>query len=416
MCRYLSEEQTKGNVPPFRAAEINAMRLPSPSHAYSLLWEVVSNRRTTETPSRALHLLESHFGRMRLGSKKRRRGCTVLVVDELDYLVTRSQVSRPRPRLSRAPPPPRPRVFTSGGHTPCPGAVAPPRASQAVLYNLFEWAAKPEAQLALVAISNTIDLPERLLPRLTSRMGLDRLQFPAYNRHEIVKILQARIGETRIFQATGMELAARKVASVSGDVRRALDICRRATIIAEEASANAQEPDKSPDQPSCGVATTFGTPSSARGATLVDGILPVAITHVHEAIRQQAQTLPVRAVRALPLHAQLLLVGVLHERTRTGCADVSIDAVLERHAHMCHRQGVARPLEAEARLLGLASQLCASRILSTVAGGGLALELGDKVRTNVEAEEIATALSSAKPEVVAELHIRPSGPRASPST
>lgn len=35
-----------------------------------------------------------------------------------------------------------------------------------VLYNLFEWPTRPGARLAIIGIANTLDLPERLLPRI----------------------------------------------------------------------------------------------------------------------------------------------------------------------------------------------------------------------------------------------------------
>ena len=35
-----------------------------------------------------------------------------------------------------------------------------------VLYNLFEWPTRPGARLAVIGIANTLDLPERLLPRI----------------------------------------------------------------------------------------------------------------------------------------------------------------------------------------------------------------------------------------------------------
>lgn len=40
----------------------------------------------------------------------------------------------------------------------------------------------------------------------------------------------------KAFEEDAIQLAARKVAAVSGDARRALDICRRATEIAENLS------------------------------------------------------------------------------------------------------------------------------------------------------------------------------------
>ena len=43
----------------------------------------------------------------------------------------------------------------------------------------------------------------------------------------------------KVFEHDAILLAARKVAGVSGDARRALDICRRATEIAQEKSGHA---------------------------------------------------------------------------------------------------------------------------------------------------------------------------------
>ena len=44
--------------------------------------------------------------------------------------------------------------------------------------------------------------------------------------------------DIKIFDQDATEMAARKVASVSGDARRALDICRRAVEIAQRANEN----------------------------------------------------------------------------------------------------------------------------------------------------------------------------------
>ena len=44
--------------------------------------------------------------------------------------------------------------------------------TQSVIYNIFEWAAKGQSPLVVVGISNTMDLPERLMPRVHSRLGI----------------------------------------------------------------------------------------------------------------------------------------------------------------------------------------------------------------------------------------------------
>lgn len=85
----------------------------------------------------------------------------------------------------------------------------------------------------MVGIANTMDLPERLLPRIVSRMGLKRCTFRPYTRPQIVAILEHRLEGVAAADANAIKKVAMKVASVSGDVRRALELCRRAAELAE---------------------------------------------------------------------------------------------------------------------------------------------------------------------------------------
>ena len=78
-----------------------------------------------------------------------------------------------------------------------------------------------------------MDLPERLLPRVHSRLGIRRVNFLPYDRIALASIIADRLGGLAAFEADGVELCSRKVASVSGDVRRALEVCRLATTLAE---------------------------------------------------------------------------------------------------------------------------------------------------------------------------------------
>ncbi|CAN0459202.1 unnamed protein product, partial [Laminaria digitata] len=55
---------------------------------------------------------------------------------------------------------------------------------QTVLYNLFEWPSRPHARVVVVGIANTMDLPERCLPRISSRITA-RLSFEAYNKFQV---------------------------------------------------------------------------------------------------------------------------------------------------------------------------------------------------------------------------------------
>jgi len=131
-----------------------------------------------------------------------KRPVTVLLVDEIDYLVNKSQ---------------------------------------AVVYQLFDW---PLLKLILLTISNTMDLPGRLMPRVASRLGLARLNYLPYNAEQIRKVIIERLKEAKaehVFGEDGIRLAAMRVAMHSGDVRKALQICRRAIELREGPKVNAHD-------------------------------------------------------------------------------------------------------------------------------------------------------------------------------
>ncbi|KAJ1985907.1 AAA ATPase, partial [Coemansia thaxteri] len=109
-----------------------------------------------------------------------------------------------------------------------------------VLYRLFELAAHPDSRLALVGIANALDLTDRFLPRLQARNCVPLLlNFNPYQVTDIVAILQSRLdsvtkdGAEPVIQKAALELCARKVAATSGDLRKALDVCRQAMEAAE---------------------------------------------------------------------------------------------------------------------------------------------------------------------------------------
>lgn len=123
-----------------------------------------------------------------------------------------------------------------------------------VLYNILDWPRRSNSQFIVLGIANTMDLLERLLPRLVSRADIERLAFMPYTHQQIQEVgasfhilsvilfcslmsvdsccchiaVRSRLQDVRAFSRTGLEFCARKIASSSGDVRRALEICRYA--------------------------------------------------------------------------------------------------------------------------------------------------------------------------------------------
>uniref|UniRef100_UPI003AACFADD cell division control protein 6 homolog isoform X1 n=1 Tax=Centroberyx gerrardi TaxID=166262 RepID=UPI003AACFADD len=110
--------------------------------------------------------------------------------------------------------------------------------AQDVLYTIFEWPYLPKSRLCLIGIANALDLTDRILPRLQARPHCRPLllHFPPYSRQELTAIVQDRLTQASdkgILDASAVQFCARKVSAVSGDARKALDICRRAVEMVE---------------------------------------------------------------------------------------------------------------------------------------------------------------------------------------
>ncbi|MEQ2238577.1 hypothetical protein ILYODFUR_034587 [Ilyodon furcidens] len=110
--------------------------------------------------------------------------------------------------------------------------------AQDVLYTIFEWPYLPQSRLCLIGIANALDLTDRILSRLQAQPHFRPLllHFPPYSRQELATIIQDRLTKASaegMLDASAVQFCARKVSAVSGDARKALDICRRAVEVAE---------------------------------------------------------------------------------------------------------------------------------------------------------------------------------------
>lgn len=56
-----------------------------------------------------------------------------------------------------------------------------------------------------------MDLPEKLLPRISSRMGIQRLCFGPYNYQQLQEIISNRLQGIDAFEKQAIEFASRKV-------------------------------------------------------------------------------------------------------------------------------------------------------------------------------------------------------------
>ncbi|EER00107.1 origin recognition complex 1 protein, putative [Perkinsus marinus ATCC 50983] len=183
----LKTRMSRKQVPAFKFAYVNAFRLATPQGVFKELYTALEIGPAKVSAAVAYDKLDAY---MRKGSPD--EAVLVVVIDELDYLVTKQQK---------------------------------------VLYCLFDWPTLPTSKLAVVAIANTMDLPERMIPRVASRLGFGRVNFSPYSSDQIAEIIRHRMEECgggAVFESNAIKLCAMRVASVSGDIRKALHICRRA--------------------------------------------------------------------------------------------------------------------------------------------------------------------------------------------
>ena len=112
---------------------------------------------------------------------------------------------------------------------------------QSVLYALFELPALKHSRLILIGLANALDLTDRALIRLQSRVQFKPvlLNFSPYSKQDIATILGQRIQEAvtedvaNVIAPSALQYLGGKISSTSGDLRKAIDICRRAVELAE---------------------------------------------------------------------------------------------------------------------------------------------------------------------------------------
>jgi origin recognition complex subunit 1 len=137
-----------------------------------------------------------------------------------------------------------------------------------------------------------------------------------------MKIIQSRLEGVpgNIVTSDAITFASKKVAAVSGDARRALDICRRAVELAEsEAFTVPNTPSKSGK-------------GEKENSKVGKGI--VTIQTVKRAINE-ATTSPLQQyLRGLPLSTKMLLAALLARTRRTGIGESVLGEVIDEAKRM----------------------------------------------------------------------------------
>ncbi|XP_053104041.1 origin recognition complex subunit 1 [Hemicordylus capensis] len=309
--RCLQKAAENNELPSFQFIEINGMKLTDPHQAYVQILKLLTGQKATAT--HAAVLLEKMF--CMPGSKRK---TVLLMVDELDLLWTRKQN---------------------------------------VMYNLFDWPTQKNAKLIVLAIANTMDLPERMMMnRVASRLGLTRMSFQPYTYKQLQQIISSRMGQMKAFEEDAIQLVSRKVAALSGDARRCLDICRRSTEICE-------------------------LPSQKNNSGLV------SMAHIMEAMDEMFSSPYINTIRNASLQEQIFLKAIIAEFHRSGLEEATVQQVFHQHVALCRMEGLQTPTVSE--IMSVSSRLNACRLLLVESSNKY---LHMRVRLNVSQDDVMYAL------------------------
>ncbi|KAJ1973236.1 AAA ATPase [Dimargaris verticillata] len=377
---------------PIKFIIINCMTIDHPQHFYARLATDIVGKPVAAKD--ALKVLEALFL-----DPKRKTLCLV-VLDEIDSLLTRDQ---------------------------------------SVLYKLFEWPTLPHSRLTLIGIANALDLTDRFLPRLKAKQCMPQLlNFNPYQVPEIAAIIQDRLQEVYssfalptntpdhsstpavpptpkrrgrgqsgktdsatdltidgltaplaglslkdappLIETPAVELCARKVAAATGDLRRALDICRQAIEAAEtQHLAQIESAGASQDTPAAPV-----LPMKPPANSLV------TIVHMLKVLQTAFGTPTVAKIHGLNFQQKLVLVTAalyLHgKRTR---AALTLGKLHDAYVAQCKATTVVSPVS-RLEFFDLVTTL---ESFGLVTIGSARTELNRKITLPVQVSELCHAVT-----------------------
>lgn len=308
----LKESVADNQLKPFKFIDVNAFQVTEPHQIYKLIYKELTDENASA--EHAVMLLEKKF-------EQKNSESIVLLVDELDMLCTKKQD---------------------------------------VLYNLFDWPYKKNSKWIVIAIANAMNLPEQvMMNKISSRLGLTRLNFQPYTHMQLEEIVTLRLRELNVFDSDAIVYASRKVAAVSGDARRALEICRRATELAEKDNL------------------TKSKTSSKQQHSLVN------ITHVDTSIKQMFSSAKITALKNASLMEKHFMKAIANLFLNSGIEETTLNKIFEEHTAICKFSAV-KPLN-RTQLLNVCCSLASSKMILLEPSKNIYLQ---RVRCNMNTDDI----------------------------
>lgn len=203
---------------------------------------------------------------------------------------------------------------------------------QSILYTIFEWPALLNAKIVLIGIANSLDLTNRALSRLQTQSTAVKprlMHFSPYTKEQIVDIFKNRLqaaGVLDIFPVATLQLLSAKVAAMSGDIRKALDLGRRVVEKAKESSNfNAQSLN---DLGICEIQKT-------------EKIEVKQVLNVLNDAYSTANKWDDENGDAIPLQEKILVCTLLLLLKQSKNKDITVGRLREVYAKVCNKRGIS---------------------------------------------------------------------------
>jgi origin recognition complex subunit 1 len=312
---HLYQKTRDGEIPRFKFVEINALSLNNPLHVFCKIWKVLTGE--VLSPKKAYDKLEIRYSICNEKSTE----ILIILLDEIDILIDRRQ------------------------H---------------VFYCLFDWQRRPEAKIAIIGITNMMNLPDLIASRTRSRMGLFRwIQFMPYTSEQMENIIRDRI-ESSCFRKNqkqkylimdNFNLAIHKITLVTGDLRRLLEICKRSVEIATADLKNA---------------ILINKKTKSNNCCLYKGVVPNVSVNIHQ-VNRAIQELYDSRHNVLyfdtPRHVSIYLAAICQEIKYTGRIKITFESALRRYKELCFTFGESIRFLSR-HLLEITYNLCETHLLA----------------------------------------------------
>lgn len=215
---------------------------------------------------------------------------------------------------------------------------------QSVLYQIFEWPSLVNAKIILIGIANSLDLTNRALSRLNTQSTSVKPQlmhFSPYTKEQIVDIFKNRLqaaGVLDVFPVATIQLLSAKVAAMSGDIRKALDLGH---AVAEKAKKESNfDANNLNELGICEIEKT-------------EKIEVKQVLNVLNDVYSTAQKWDDENGDAIPLQEKILVCTLLLLLKQSKNKDITVGRLREVYAKVCIKRGI--PSLDESELFGLCS-------------------------------------------------------------